>query len=334
MLVVPAYAKVNLALEVTGRRPDGWHDIASVVCTVDWHDLAGMQLREGAGAPKLRLTGPFAEGVPAGEANLAVRAARLLLELAGVSGVSFELWLSKQVPAAAGLGGGSADAAAVLRGGAALLAARGVPIAPEQLVDVAATLGSDVPAVLAGGTLLATGRGERLTPLPSPALHLAVAMAGASSTAATYAALTDEERSPSGRVERLAEALRAAARPPAGPLADAGGREADRAPGAQDHEAQRTGTPPGPAPGLLGSALEPAACRAAPGLGESLARLRATTPGAPWHLTGSGGAAFAVATSAAQAAQLAARAAAAGFPARACRTVATRLGPLPHGAPR
>ena len=286
MLVVPAYAKVNLALEVTGRRPDGWHDIASVICMLDWHDLVGLRLRHGTAGAALRLTGPFAEGVPADATNLAARAATLLLEAAGTRDAGFDIWLSKQVPAAAGLGGGSADAAAVLRAGAALLR-----IDPTTLHDLAAQLGSDVPAVLAGGTLLATGRGEVLRPLPTPELHLAVAVAGASVTAAAYAALSDEERRPTGRTDQLAAAV-------------------------HHHDVP---------PHLLGSALEPAACRAAPGLADCLARLRATTPGVPWHLTGSGGAAFALAATRPDAERLARDAHSAGFPARACRTVGTRL---------
>jgi 4-diphosphocytidyl-2-C-methyl-D-erythritol kinase len=312
MLVVPAYAKVNLCLEVTGRRPDGWHDIASVIATVDWHDLVGVRLCEGTGAVRLRLSGPCAEGVPTGARNLAVAAALLLLDRAGATGIDVEIWLSKQVPAAAGLGGGSADAAAVLRAGASLLAAHSHPIAPDDLTEAAAELGSDVPAVLAGGTLLATGRGEVLAPLPTPPLHLAIAVAGPSSTAAAYAALTDAERHATGRTERLAAVLRAR------PKAQVGATHA---------------TPDGAPAALLGSALEPAATRAAPGLADALARLRATTPGTPWHLTGSGGAAFALAPSAAHAHHLAATAAAAGFPARACRTVAAQLGPLPTTPP-
>ena len=288
MLVVPAHAKVNLALEVTGRRPDGWHDIASVICTLDWHDLVGLRLREATGddPAALRLTGPFAEGVPTDAGNLAARAAALLLDAAGARGVTFDIWLSKQLPAAAGLGGGSADAAAVLRAGAALL-----HMDRSTLHDLAAQLGSDVPAVLAGGTLLATGRGEVLRPLPPVDRHLAVAVAGPSVTAAAYAALSDEERRPTGRTDQLVAAV-------------------------QNHDLP---------PHLLGSALEPAACRAAPGLADSLARLRATTPGVPWHLTGSGGAAFAVAATRPDAERLAHAARCAGFPARACRTVGALL---------
>jgi 4-diphosphocytidyl-2-C-methyl-D-erythritol kinase len=271
MLVVPAYAKVNLALEVTGRRPDGWHDVASVITTIDWHDLVGVAA---ATTPPrkvaLRVTGPFAEGVPTDQANLAARAATMLLRLAGDPPLALHLWLHKDVPSAA-----------------------------ADLTTTAADLGSDVPALLAGGTLLARGRGELLSPLPAPegGLHLAVAVAGPSTTAAAYHALHEDERQPTGRASRLADAL------------------CQRAP--LD-------------PSLLGSALEAPACRAAPGLSEALDRLRALTPADSWHLTGSGGAAFALATNPAHAAALADKAAAAGFAARACRTVAPRLGPMHH----
>jgi 4-diphosphocytidyl-2-C-methyl-D-erythritol kinase len=301
MLVVPAHAKVNLALEVTGRRPDGWHEIATVIAAIDWHDLVGVRLapRDDSDEPvRLHLSGLYAEGVPAGSTNLAHRAALLLRQLAGEpQHLTLEIWVDKQVPAAAGLGGGSADAAAVLRAGAVLLAAgpSGSP-SPTELARRAAELGSDVPAVLAGGTVLATGRGEVLTPIAAPRLHLALAVAGPSATAAAYDALLDAECAGDGRATRLADAIQQ------GKLI---------------------------APSLLGSALEAPACRASPGLAAALARLRAATPAHPWHLTGSGGAAFAIAADAAEAVHLAAAACRAGFPARACRTLPGRLGPLP-----
>ncbi len=287
VIVVPAAAKVNLALEVTGRRSDGYHDVATVIVALDWHDLVGLRLRAGSGQVWLRLGGPAAEGVPEGPENLAVRAALALLELAG-GGLDAELWLDKRLPTAAGMGGGSADAAAVLRAGATLLRRRGRALPAGDIGAAAAALGSDVPAALAGGAVLATGRGERVRRLPSPAYHLAVAVAGASSTAAAYAALEEGERRGDGRAARVADRLAA-------------------------------GLPP--AAGDCGSALEAAACRATPRLAERLGELRARVAG-PWHLTGTGGAAFTLAGSAAAATALAAAAAAAGFPARGCRTVA------------
>jgi 4-diphosphocytidyl-2-C-methyl-D-erythritol kinase len=286
VIVLPAAAKVNLALEVTGLRADGYHDVATVIVPLDWHDLVGVRLRPGDGEIRLRVSGPTAAGVPGGSENLVARAAAALLRLAG-GGLDVELWLDKRLPVAAGVGGGSADAAAVLRAGAALLGRAGRAPAADALAAAAAELGSDVPAALAGGAVLATGRGEVLTALPCPPLHLAVALAGESSTAAAYAALRDGERRGDGRAARVAERL-AAGRPPAG----------------DD----------------CGSALEAAASRANPLLGERLCRLRARV-GADWHLTGSGGAAFAIAASPQAAAELAAAAAAAGFPARGCRTL-------------
>jgi 4-diphosphocytidyl-2-C-methyl-D-erythritol kinase len=298
VIVVPAAAKVNLALEVTGRRGDGYHEVVTVIVALDWHDLVGLRLRDGAGEVRLRLSGPAAVGVPEGGENLAVRAAAELLRLAG-GDLDAELWLDKRLPTAAGMGGGSADAAAVLRAGTALLRRRGVELPAGAVEDAAAGLGSDVPAALAGGAVLATGRGERLRRLPCPSLHLAVALAGASSTAAAYAALEGSERRGDGRATRLAERL-AAGLPPV------------------DDD--------------CGSVLEAAACRATPQLAERLCHLRARV-GADWHLTGTGGAAFALATSAEDAAALAAAATAAGFPARGCRTVPAPQ-PVTGGSPR
>jgi len=193
-----------------------------------------------------------------------------------------------------------------------------------------------------------------LTPLDAPSLHLAVAVAGPSSTAAAYAALHDDERHGDGRAARLAHAFntgdRASAsdqREPthaAAPPRDAPGQRtrsearqthrsedaAQRSRSEDDRQAHRIDGAPYRPPiedALLGSALEPPACRAAPGLAASLARLRATTPGHPWHLTGSGGAAFALAADAAHAAALAAAARNAGFAARACRTLPGRHAP-------
>ena len=287
MLVVPAHAKVNLALEVTARRPDGWHEIATVICTLNWHDLVGITVGHPAGNTaetiRLMVDGPFAAGVPADASNLAHRAAAAVRELAKNPAHTIDIWLCKLVPAEAGMGGGSADAAAVLRAGATLFG-----LNQAALHAAAAQRGSAVPALLARGTTYATGRGEQLAPLPTPNLHLAVALAGRSATAAAYSALTEEERRPDGRATRLAAAI------------------AHHQP-LDEH--------------LLGSALEPAACRAAPDLARALQALRAGTPGHRWHLTGSGGAAFALAPDRATAQRLAQAATAQGFPARACRTI-------------
>lgn len=280
MRIAPAYAKVNLCLEVTARRPDGWHDLDSVIVPIDWHDLVGVTLQPaGTAGVSLRVTPEGA--APAGDDNLAARAAAALLNSRDPARV--EIWLHKRIPAGAGLGGGSADAAAVLRA----VSAAGAGSA-AQIDTIAAQLGADVPIQLAATPARVRGRGESFQPLrPAKPLHLAVAVAGFSSTAATFAALEPAEITATGRAAEVAGAL-------------AAGRSLD--------------------PRLLGSALEAAAVRLNPQLGETLHRLRAL--GVPWHLTGSGGAAFSLTATRADAQALAARAAALGLPARACTTLA------------
>ncbi|MDK2784394.1 MAG: 4-diphosphocytidyl-2-C-methyl-D-erythritol kinase [Bacillota bacterium] len=152
----PAWAKVNLGLEVRERRPDGYHNVRMVNQTVSLADrIALLPQREGI---TLKLSG--AE-LPAGEDNLAYRAAKLLQERCGVrAGVRIEL--RKRIPVAAGLAGGSADAAAVLYG---LNRLWGLNLTLQELQALALELGSDVPFALHGGTALAEGRGEVLTPL-------------------------------------------------------------------------------------------------------------------------------------------------------------------------
>jgi 4-diphosphocytidyl-2-C-methyl-D-erythritol kinase len=286
--VVPAYAKLNLSLEVVARRADGWHDIDSVLVPVDWHDLVGLSL-EAADRDSLSLTvdGPAAAGVPTGDANLTVRAAQALGTLAGRP-LATRVWLSKSVPHGAGLGGGSADAAAVLRSGIAQLASLGIAIDPELVAVAALGIGSDVPALLSLSAKRVRGRGDRVEALATPPLHLAVVSTTPSSTAETYAAVAPDEIRDDGRSARLARLLQAG-------LA--------------------------PQPELMGSGLEAAACRANPALADALERARRVVAGAVWHLTGSGGAVFTVARGRDEADGLAAAMRAAGFSARACRTV-------------
>ena len=286
--VVPAYAKLNLSLEVVSRRADGWHDIDSILVPIDWHDLVGLSL-DFAESDRVSLTvdGPASAGVPTGDGNLTVRAARALRELAGRP-LAVQLWLAKNVPHGAGLGGGSADAAAVLRAGIARLANLGITIDPDRAAAAALTVGSDVPALLALAAQRVRGRGDRLEPVTTPRLHLAIASTTPSSTADTYAAVAPGELHADGRSARLARLLNA-------------GRA--------------------PEPELLGSALEHAACRANPVLAEALRRAREVVAGIDWYLTGSGGAVFAVTPGPEEAEGLAAAMRRAGYTARACRTV-------------
>ena len=165
MLREPAPAKVNLYLHIVGRRADGLHLLESLVA---FAEAADMLYAEPARRLSLEVAGPFA-GALAGEAdNLVLRAARAL-----ATGQGARLVLEKNLPVAAGLGGGSADAAAALR---LLSRLWGVEADLEAL---AARLGADVPVCLAGGTTGVAGIGERLTPLPGwPAPPLLLANPG------------------------------------------------------------------------------------------------------------------------------------------------------------
>ncbi|MBT9253758.1 MAG: 4-(cytidine 5'-diphospho)-2-C-methyl-D-erythritol kinase [Brockia lithotrophica] len=151
-----APAKVNLVLEVLGQRPDGYHEIASVFAPLDFGDAVTLTLLE---EPVVRLH-VRGYAVPAGEENLAVRAALLLGDRFGWKG-GVRIDLEKRIPVEAGLGGGSSDAAAVLRG-LNLLWGLGIP--PEELAALGAELGSDVPYFLWDGFAWVGGRGERVEP--------------------------------------------------------------------------------------------------------------------------------------------------------------------------
>lgn len=175
-----APAKINLVLEVMGSRPDGYHEIRTVLQTIDLVD----RLEVGP-ADHLRFTCDD-PSLPAGEENLVVRAARLLARAAGVEARA-ALHLEKTIPFASGLGGGSSDAATALLGLASLW---GLSPGQVDLLELAAALGSDVPFFLRGGTALALGRGELVFPLEDlPPCHLVLARpaAGLSTTEVYHA---------------------------------------------------------------------------------------------------------------------------------------------------
>ena len=153
--IVHAYAKVNLTLYVLGKRPDGFHSIESVIQTISLHDTLSLSI---GGEPGIRVTCDM-PGIPTGEANLAYKAASLFFEAFGISD-GLDIQIEKQIPPEAGLGGGSSDAAAVLRGLSYMLKRDG------ELLNLAAQTGSDVPFFLVGGTALIRGRGEEVQPLP------------------------------------------------------------------------------------------------------------------------------------------------------------------------
>ena len=177
-------AKINLTLDVTGRREDGYHTLASIFQSVDVYDTLTLTVTEGTGIA-LRCETP---GVPCDETNLAWRAAKAFLDTTGLAR-HVDIVLEKGIPSGAGMGGGSADAAGVLWGLDRLLETH---LSDEQLRAVGVTLGADVPFLMTGGTALAEGIGEILKPLrPLPTTLPLVIVKGEAgiSTPAAYRAI-------------------------------------------------------------------------------------------------------------------------------------------------
>mgnify|MGYP001320565153 CR=1 FL=1 len=203
-LRVRAFAKVNYALEVLGRRADGYHEIRTVLQSVSlWDELeiSGPEERFGL------VVEPEGAGVGPERENTVYRAWRLLAGEAGAPPV--RVTLRKGIPAGSGLGGGSADAAALLWGANELL---GLGLGEADLAALALRVGADVPFCLVGGTALGEGVGERLFPLPAPPEHrLVVAMPPrGASTAEVYGAYGGlGGAAPGGWSGRVVRALRA-----------------------------------------------------------------------------------------------------------------------------
>jgi 4-diphosphocytidyl-2-C-methyl-D-erythritol kinase len=196
-----APAKINFGLRVVGRRSDGYHELESIFLPLDLADELQLEILPDAG-PRVRLTvepeaGNSQPAVPSDDRNLAVRAARAFLERAGLT-LAVEVRLTKRIPVAAGLGGGSSDAGAVLR---SLAGAFPDALRPDVLAQLALGLGADVPFFLDPCPALVTGIGERVQPLaPWPELALALINPGVPlSTAEVY---------------RACDALRPASTPP------------------------------------------------------------------------------------------------------------------------
>lgn len=258
-ITVLAPAKVNLLLRVARpARPDGYHNVETILQTIDLCDVVEVSIARGQGVA-LSCSDPR---VPCDASNLAARAALTFMGEPGIPGMRVRIGIEKHVPPEAGLGGGSSDASATLFALRALMA----PEMPDGLVEsLAADVGSDVPFFIRGGTQVALGRGEVLAPAtqqlaPFP---LAIAMPeGGCGTREVYA------RYDSGIGDGGAPALRDALR------ALSEGRFED----------------------AVGNDLAPAAIAAQPGVGRVLDALRATGL-APVEVTGSGSACFGVARS-------------------------------------
>ena len=165
-MLVKAYAKLNLTLDILGRRPDGYHDLRMVMQSVDLADQLAINPAEGAGRMSTNLS-----YLPADGRNLAQLAAAAFREATGKGG-AVDITIEKHIPVCAGMGGGSSDAAAVLR---AMNEMTGAGLSPARLAEIGQQVGSDVPYCVLGGTALAEGRGELLTPLaPLPACTVVI----------------------------------------------------------------------------------------------------------------------------------------------------------------
>jgi 4-diphosphocytidyl-2-C-methyl-D-erythritol kinase len=162
-ITVKAHAKLNVVLRVLGRREDGYHDLESLILPLDLHDL--VTVLPGTDGLEMEAAGPRADDLPEEDANLVLRAARALAEAAGIEDPSARIALDKRIPVAAGMGGGSADAAATLH---ALDRLWGTDLGAAGLSEVAATVGSDVPALMPGGAVFVEGRGDRVHPVIVP----------------------------------------------------------------------------------------------------------------------------------------------------------------------
>lgn len=246
--LIDAPAKINSWLEILGRDHAGYHLLETIFITLDLADTLAIE-RVSSGV-KLALEDAPAD-CPTGPENLVVRAANAWLA-ASQGDFGVHITLTKRIPSGAGLGGGSSDAAAVLR---ALQLLSDNPLPPEILHQIAANLGSDVPFFLLGGCAHATGRGEVLTPLedPDPQPLTLIDSGIHCATPAIFAELTEAERGP---------------RPALGPA-----QWAERlARGPDQHCYNRLAAP---------------ACRLHPGLAECLEWCAST--GRPSHLSGSGG---------------------------------------------
>ena len=154
-----AFAKLNLTLDVLGKREDGYHDLQSVMQTVSVRD--DIEIDVGTGKPWKLICDK--EGIPCDETNLAWKAAKVYCDTMKKDPDGLEIRITKRIPSGAGMGGGSADAAAVLR---ALNEHYGNPLSIMALAELGAQVGSDVPFCVVCGTAMCEGRGERIRKLP------------------------------------------------------------------------------------------------------------------------------------------------------------------------
>lgn len=280
-------AKINLGLRLTGRRADGYHLLESVFVPIDLYDTLEIAWREGPDATALEVEIDPAAGLPAaladvagGPGNLVHRAALAFRAASGLEG-QLQLHLRKAIPAGAGLGGGSSDAAAVLRLLSAEWGARGPD--RKHLSEIALGLGADVPFFLAPGPAWVTGIGEQIEPLEDlPSLDLVIANPGISVATAEVYRVTDQRSGPGG--DSLTQ-----------PRPGSTMRAISRLRSETGNRASALGD-------LLVNDLEPAAIHLCPAIGDLMDRMRALGS-IGVGLSGSGGTVFGVFDSRASAEQ-------------------------------
>lgn len=199
--VTECHAKINLSLDVVGKREDGYHDVELILNEISLCDTLKVTLTEGG--IKLMCDD---ETLPSDSENIAYRAAEMFFEEAGLN-LGAELELKKKIPHGAGLAGGSADAAGVLR---LLNELTEYPLSEEKMLAVAKRLGADVPFCVKGGCALAEGIGDILTPLPVPKgfTYVIAKPEESISTAFVYNNLNLKNRSENLNVKNVAEAIR------------------------------------------------------------------------------------------------------------------------------
>ena len=206
-----AYAKINLCLDVTGRRENGYHEIDGVMQSVTLCDEITVSFEEADGI-EIVLTAEGNDDMPTDERNLAYKAAARLLETAETTG-RVEIHIKKRIPMAGGLAGGSTDGAAVLRGLNRLLPD---PLSVSALCQIGSRLGADVPFCIVGGAMRTRGIGDLLTPVPSmPDCHIVISRRGEGvSTPWAYGKLDElydnfraDAPRPSSDLERLLSGL-------------------------------------------------------------------------------------------------------------------------------
>ena len=206
-----AMAKINLCLDVTGKRENGYHEIDGIMQSVTLCDRVTVGFEAGE-STEIRLTAEGNPDMPTDSRNLAYRAAERLLEAASVTG-TVEIHIEKRIPMAGGLAGGSTDGAAVLRALNRLLPE---PLSMETLCEIGARLGADVPFCTVGGARRTRGIGDLLTPVPSmPSCHIVIARRGEGVSTPwaygkldeIYADFSDRSLCPESGLDQLLRAL-------------------------------------------------------------------------------------------------------------------------------